>query len=241
MKTMKAGFVALGLFAFALPAQAQMKWTDKGFAAVDGGVQVGSKFDTDATFDIYPSDPPELATLRTSREGKAGGFFDVRGGYKIWRNLAVGLGISRSANKADVTIAAEIPDPIEFDAPRAVSLSAPDTKRTEVGLHFSGTWMVPVTDKIDVGVSAGPSIFFVKNDTVTSLNVVEPTPTATANLEDVSETAFGLNAGIDVRYMLTSRYGVGGLFRYTWGKADFPGGSLTAGGLQIGGGLRVRF
>ena len=235
---MRAGLLAVGLFAFAAPAQAQMTWTDKGFAAVDFGVQVGSKsFDTDATFDIYS----EAAAIQTARKGKAGGFFDVRGGYKVWRNLAVGVGFSRFANKADVTISAQIPDPIEHDFLRAVSLTAPDAKRTETALHFSGTWMVPVTDKIDVGISAGPSIFFVKQDTVTSLNLTEPTPTATANVEEVSETTIGLHAGVDVRYMLNSRYGVGGLFRYTWGSADVPGGKLKAGGLQIGGGLRVRF
>ena len=235
---MRAGLLAIGLFAFAAPVQAQMTWTDKGFAAADGGVQVGSKsFDTNATFDLYE----EVATLDTTRKGKAGGFFDIRGGYKVWRNLAVGAGISWFGSKSDVSINAAIPDPIRQDQLRSVSLTAANAKRSETALHLTGTWMVPVTDKIDVGLGAGPSIFFVKNDTVTALNVAEPGPSASASIEKISETTVGLHLGVDVRYMLTSRYGVGGLLRYTWAKADLPGGKLTAGGLQIGAGGRVRF
>jgi hypothetical protein len=235
---MRAGFLAIGLFVAAAPAQAQMVWTDKGFAAFDVGVQVGSKaFDTETTFDIYT----EPATLRTERDGGAGGFFDIRGGYKVWRNLAVGVGLSRFGSTKDVVVSAQIPDPIEHDLLREVSATGPDAKRTETALHFSGTWMIPVTDKIDVGLSGGPSIFFVKNDTVTSLTVTEPVPTATANLEEVSETTAGFHLGVDVRYMLTDRLGVGGLLRYARASTDFPGGKLTAGGLQFGGGLRVRF
>jgi hypothetical protein len=215
-----------------------MKWTDKGFAAADGGVQVGSKsFDTNATFDLYE----EVATLDTVRKGKAGGFFDVRGGYKVWRNLAVGAGFSWYGNKSDVSINASVPDPIRHDQPRAVSLSAAGAKRSEAALHLTGTWMVPVTDKIDVGIGAGPSIFFVKNDTVTALNVTDPGPVTSAHIEKISKTAGGFHLGVDVRYMLTSRYGVGGLLRYTWAKANLPGGKLTAGGVQLGGGVRVRF
>ena len=235
---MKAGVLALGLFTFAAPAEAQMKWTDKGFAAIDLGVQVGSKsFDTESTFDLYD----EAASLRTAREGKSSLFFDLRGGYKVWSNLVVGLGVSRVSNKADVTIDASLPHPVFHDQLRPVSLTAADAKRTETALHFSGTWMIPMTDKIDVGVLGGPSIFFIKNDTVTSLTATEPTPTATANLESISETTVGLHVGVDVQYLLNKKYGVGGLFRYTWASSDFAGSDLTAGGLQIGGGLRVRF
>ena len=238
MKTMKAGVLALGLFAFAAPAEAQMKWTDRGFAAIDLGVQVGSKsFDTEGHFDLYE----EAAILHTAREGKSGLFFDVRGGYKVWSNLLVGLGVSRVSNKADVTIDAALPHPVFHDQLRPMSLTVPDAKRTETALHISGTWMIPVTDKIDVGVLGGPSIFFIKNDTVTSLTVTEPTPTATGNLESISETTVGFHVGVDVQYLLNKKYGVGGLFRYTRASSDFAGFDLTAGGLQIGAGLRVRF
>jgi hypothetical protein len=235
---MKAGLLAIGLLALAAPAQAQMVWTDKGFAAFDLGVQAGSKsFDTDTTFEIYN----EAASMLTTRDGGAGVFFDIRGGYKVWRNLAVGLGLSRFGKSADVAIEAQIPDPVETDLLRNLAFTAADASRSETALHFSATWMIPVTDKIDVGISGGPSMFFLKNDTVTALNVTEPGPTATAIIEEISETAVGIHLGVDVRYLLTPRFGVGGLLRYTRASADFPGGELTGGGLHLGAGLRVRF
>jgi hypothetical protein len=53
----------------------------------------------------------------------------------------------------------------------------------------------------------------------------------------------GIHFGVDITYLVTPRYGVGVLARYTWGSADITGAdeSVTVGGLQIGGGLRIRF
>jgi len=239
LKMMKAGVLALGLFAFAVPAHAQMTWTDKGFFAADAGVQAGKKFNTSSSFELYE----ENATLDTAQKGKTSPFFDVRGGYKVWRNLAVGAGFSFTSSKADVAITASLPDPAETDKPRSVSFTHADASRSEAALHLSATWMVPMTDKVDVGVSAGPTIFFVKNDTVASLGVVElpPGPVAQADIKEDSETAIGFHLGADARYLLTKSLGVGVLVRYAYGKADLSTGKYTAGGFQIGGGVRYRF
>jgi len=234
----KAGVLALGVFVFAAPAQAQMRWTDRGFVAVDGGVQAGSHdFNTSDTFSLYGED----ATLTTKQRSKGGGLFDVRAGYRVWRNLAIGAGFSWTQSKGDITIQGSIPHPFFTDQFRDVSLTQVDAQHTESAVHLSGTWMVPVTDKVDVGVSAGPSILFVKHDTVPALQIGEPGPTAVATITEESETTVGFHAGVDVRYMLNSRVGVGGLARYTWGKVDLSTGQLTVGGMQLGGGLRLRF
>jgi hypothetical protein len=62
-------------------------------------------------------------------------------------------------------------------------------------------------------------------------------------VDDAKKTTVGINLGVDVTYLVTKRFGVGGLARYTWGSADLAGAAdkLTVGGFQIGGGLRVRF
>jgi hypothetical protein len=60
----------------------------------------------------------------------------------------------------------------------------------------------------------------------------------------VDKTTIGIHFGVDVTYMVNPRFGFGGIARYTWGSADLAGtdeDSLTLGGFQIGGGLRVRF
>lgn len=239
---MKAGLFCLAMCAFMAPsAQAQMTWTDKGFLNVTGGVQTGSHtIATDTTFDRYD----ELATVGTTQDISGGGFFDLSAGYKVWRNMALGVGYSWTSSKADAAVSASIPSPVFYDQPRAVTASAADLNHTEHGIHLMAVWMVPVTDKIDVGISAGPTVFQVKQDLPGALNITEPGPSVTGvDVTEINKTTIGLNIGVDVTYLLNKRVGVGGLARYTRGSADLDGATekLTVGGFQIGGGLRIRF
>ncbi len=242
MKMMKAVVLCLALGAVVAPnAQAQMTWTDQGFVNVTGGAQAGTHaLDTSTSFDLYG----EKAAVASGQQVKGGGFFDVTAGYKVWRNLAAAIGYSHAGSSSDATITASIPDPRFFDRPRSVTASATGLKHSENVVNLMAVWMVPVTDKVDVGVSAGPSIFSVTQGLPTNVSIVEPGPTVSSvATSDVKKTTAGFNAGVDVTYLVTKRVGVGGLARYTWGSADLSGASakLTVGGFQIGGGLRLRF
>lgn len=241
MKMMKAGFLCVVMCAaFAPRASAQMTWTDKGFVNVTGGVQVGSHtLDTSRTFTIYE----EEGSVTSSQKVKSGGLFDISAGYKVWKNLAIGAGYSWTSSKADAAVVSAVPDPVFFDRPRTVNSTASGLKHTESAVNVMAVWMVPVTDKIDVGVSAGPSFFSVKQDIPGSVTATEPGPTVAVATDKASKSTVGVNFGVDVAYMLNKRFGIGGLARYTWGSADFEGATdkLTVGGFQIGGGLRVRF
>ena len=100
------------------------------------------------------------------------------------------------------------------------------------------------TDKIDVAVSAGPSVFAVKQDLVSALTIGEPGPTISGTtITKASKTGPGANFGVDVTYMINKRFGAGALARYTWGSVELPGATkkLTVGGFQVGAGARVRF
>ena len=238
MKMMKAGLLALGLFAYATPAHAQMTWPNKGFFAVDFGVQLAThEFDTDATFSLYD----ENGRLQTTQDGKNSPFIEFRGGYKVWSNLLVGVGYSWATSKSDVAITASIPDPAVFDHLRTATLSAADASTSEGALDFSGTWMVPVTDKIDVGVLAGPTVFFLKKDVVSSVTTTEPGPVATATITEESETNVGFHLGVDLHYFINQQYAIGGLARYSYGKVDVSTGPAKVGGFQLGAGVRYRF
>jgi len=243
LKMMKVGLLALCVYAGAArPATAQtLQWTDKGFVTVNGGVQVGSHdLTTTQTFDLFD----ETATVTTASKVKSGGLFDIGGGYRVWQNVAVGVTYSFTSSDSNAAITGIIPDPRVFDNPRSISASAGGLRHKENVLHFNATWMMPITDKIDVGFSAGPSIFFVKQDVVSSVPTTEPGPSVgTPVVSNDSKTTAGLNFGVDLTYLLSKKWGVGGIARYTWGSAKLAGGdqSLTLGGLQIGGGLRMRF
>ena len=240
MKIINAGLFCVALCAVAAPAHAQMAWTDKGFVNATVGFQAGSQdFAVSTPFEIYG----ETGAVASTMETKVGGFFDIAAGYKVWRNLAVGLGYSVGSGSSDASVTANVPDPLVFDSFRAVTASVSDVTHREQAFHFTGTWMIPVTDKIDVGLAFGPTIFNVSQDVPNGVDVTEPGPSVTrVNVEDVGETTVGFHLGVDVTYLVTPRIGIGGLARFTRGSTEVgEGNDLDLGGFQIGAGLRVRF
>ena len=93
-------------------------------------------------------------------------------------------------------------------------------------------------------VTAGPTIFMVKQDIATAVNVTEPGPvisSSTVVRED--KTSVGFNLGADLNYFFMKRIGAGVLARYTFGSVDLDAAddSLGLGGFEIGIGLRLRY
>jgi hypothetical protein len=218
-----------------------MQWTDKGFANVSFGVQAPSQdLRTNTTFDIYGETASQIADQQVG----GGAFFDISGGYKVWKNMAVGVGLTFVGSSSDLIVNAQIPDPVFFDRPRAVSTTLTDAKHRQTAINLTGTWMMPVTDKVDVGFQFGPTIFLVSQDVPGTLQVAEPGPTITsAQLTKDDHTAFGVHFGVDATYLITPKIGAGVLVRYTVGSVDIVGAEdgLTLGGFQIGFGGRFRF
>jgi len=224
----------------ATPALAQMQWTDQGYISASGGIQVGSPdVNSSTTFDQYG----ETATLTSAQDVKSGTFFDVSGGYRVWRNLAIGAGFSFVSSKGDAAIDGSIPDPIRFDSPRSVSATASDLAHKETWVAALLTWGVPVTDKVDILISGGPAYVSVKQEIPTGATVAEPGPTlSNIAVADDSGSALGFVAGADVRYMVTQSVGLGVLMKFSTASVELDNGAkVDAGGFQIGGGLRVRF
>jgi hypothetical protein len=240
-KIANTGMVGLCVLAAPRLASAQMQWTDKGFIAVSGGAQVGSHtLDSSASFPLYD----ETATVTTTQEIKGGGFFDITGAYRVWgKNLLAGVSYTHTASDSNVSLTGKIPDPFVFDSPRTVTSSQSGAKHSENTVHIDAIYMLPVANKLDVGIFGGPSIFAVKQDTVTTLTVSEPGPTVNAPLTQVSKTSVGFNVGADVQYLIGAKWGVGMLARYSYGSAAIPFASknLAVGGFQIGAGARLRF
>lgn len=241
MKIITAGLLCLGMCAAATPAQAQMTWTDKGFFNVSAGIQSGSQdFSVNTPLNIYG----ETGSVGSTLDIKSGGFFDVGGGFKVWRNLALGVSYSWTDATSAAALTAVVPDPLFFDRPRTVSGSAPNVKHQEQAIHFSGTWMVPVTDKIDVALAFGPTYFSVTQELPGAVVFAEPGPSITSvGIETLSESTVGFHVGLDVTYMVTKRVGVGGMARYAGASFQVENASekLKVGGTQIGGGVRIRF
>lgn len=238
----KAGILALCVCAAPSVTNAQtMQWTDQGYVTVNVGAQAGSHdLSESGSFPIYD----ETATFSSTAKVKGGGMFDIGGAYKVWgNNLLAGLSISHVSSRSDGALAGSVPDPVFFDRPRAVTKAFSDLKHSETAVHLDAIWMIPVANKMDVGISAGPTIFAVKQDTIPSLTITEPGPAVTTTTASTSKTTVGFNAGVDFQYMLRKKWGVGGIARYAVGSVSLPGASkkLTVGGFQIGVGARMRF
>jgi hypothetical protein len=104
---------------------------------------------------------------------------------------------------------------------------------------------------VDVKVMGGPTFFNLKQDFVSAVTVNETYPfdTATfgsATTTQLSNTAVGFNAGVDISRPLSSVVGVGALVRYSRADVKFNGREISeqtvkAGGVEVAGGVRVRF
>jgi opacity protein-like surface antigen len=239
--TIAAGLALALVAGTAGSAHAQMTWTDQGFVNVNIGVQGGSDtLNATSDFSLYG----ETGSLAASQDVGGGFLFDVNAGYKVWRNLAVGIGYSYTASDSDVAIAASVPDPVFFDRLRALSAVEGNSNHSQNAIHLLGTWVMPVTDVLDASFSFGPTIFNVSQDIPTAITVNEPGPTlGSVTIAKEKETTVGFTLGADVNYFFTSRIGAGALIRYSFGSVDFESAddSVGVGGFQIGAGVRFRF
>ena len=220
-------------------------WKDRGYVFVNGAYQAGgSSFSETFTFDKYL----EQASIETDYPAKNAPGFDAAGAYRAWKSLAVGVAVSYIPTSTTGSVSGTIPHPFHYDTPRPVSGTAA-IDRSETAVHVLAAWVVPVGRKIQLTLSGGPSIFMVSQSLVDSAPYDEAYPYDEATLRDpvvtdVSKTAVGFNAGLDVGYYFTPTVGVGGGVRFARATVDLPihGSSVStdAGGVQALVGLRFR-
>ena len=220
------------------PALAQTPAANSVFIDVNGGGQTHSlTINTSTSFPIYG----ETAGINGAQKIASGPIFDISGGYRVWRGLAVAVGFSSHSRTSIGTLIGSIPNQIAFNRPLTVTTTATGLKHTERGTHVMAVWFIPVTDQIDVDIFVGPSFIRVRQDGMTPS---VPAGTQTLNVATTSETgtAKGGNGGINVSYLFLRHYGVGFFMRYAGGSVDLPGlANLKVGGFQIGGGVRLRY
>jgi opacity protein-like surface antigen len=221
----------------------------KVFASVNFGIQVGdNNLGRESSFDLYD----ETATVEVNQTINNGAFLEFAGAYKVRDDLGVGLAYHFVTNSGDGTISGSLPHPQLFDQPRTFSASVEDLAHTEHAVHFQAVWFVPFTDKVDFTISGGPSIFNVKQGLIRSVAFSENPPNFTSvtidsvEVIELSDSAWGFHLGADMTYALTPSIGVGALIRYSHGTVEFnlsdsQTADVTAGGFQIGGGVRLKF
>lgn len=182
---------------------------------------------------------------------KGGLLASFGGGVNLIRHLWVGVSFSLSNSTHGVEITGDVPHPFRFNDPRAISGTRDGVERSETGVHVQVMWRTMLAPRVGLAVFAGPSWLRLRQDLVETVTFSETYPYdeasyASASLTRPSSSALGYNAGAEVIYELTRRFGVGGQVR--WSRATVTIGSdstgdvdVTAGGLQATAGVRVAF
>ena len=205
------------LLAFYGTATAQ---TTRGFVAINGGLQSGSKgFSQDRLVDS-PLFGPEDGTLTARHPGGNATVFDVSAGARLWRQLGVGVGVSRLSRSETVGLTGQLPHPFRFDRPRAVDGTEAGVAREETAIHVHARWGIPVSQSVEVALFGGPTFFSVSQAFVTGIDFDQAYPYDTATLTGAMTrtqdgSTIGFNVGVDVAVYFSRWVGVGGLIRFS--------------------------
>jgi opacity protein-like surface antigen len=230
------------------PAPATIR-ADRAFVSINGGYRPASASFTDT---VRVTQNVEPGTIDTAYRVKAAPNFDVAGGVRIWRQLAVAVDVAYFSKAAGGTVSAQIPHPFFFGRPRTVQGEAPGLSRQEIAVHGQLVWMMPVGNPRGwrFGVAGGPSFFTLRQQVVQDVTVTDTYPFDTATLatvvsQRVEKSRVGFNVGADLSYMLSPTVGIGTTVMFSRARVSLPSGghdlSVDAGGVRIGAGLRFRF
>lgn len=241
----KYAFLMFGIVLYSATAAAQ---TPKVTISAGAALQPTTGSFTDITTFPYLAETARLEGLYDVGNGVA---FDIGGGVRVWRRLSVGAGVTRVMRKAGNETTGRFPHPFFFNMDRTGTSSADSLDRTETGVHVSAGWQVVDASRLSVNVFGGPSFFTFKQAVIDDVVVNQSYPYDTIDMSlvqgTIDDSTPGFHAGADVGWFFTKNFGIGGLLRFTGGtKKNVRIGEgepfdLKVGGLQSGGGIRLRF
>ena len=234
--------------ASASSAFAQQRTTEhRGFIVVNGGYQITrNDFEKAFTFRAHAED----GSFTTDYEVKGGPTFDVAGGARLWRRLAVAVGVTRFSRSTRSTLNGSVPHPFSFNQPRSVTGDVVGLKREELIVDVQARAIAPIGTRLEVVAFGGPSFFQVKQGMVTAFTWAETYPFDEASFANATTarakgSKVGFNAGVDVAFFISRQVGVGGTIQFSGTTLDVESAAGTqdvkAGGARAGGGLRLRF
>ena len=233
--------------AVSTPAIAQT--LSRGWISVNGGYQATTNdFSDGAPF----TEHAEEGRFDSDYTVKGGPTFDIAGGARIKGPLAVGVGVTRFSRSTPIALSAQVPHPFFFNTPRTVEGDIGGVKREELAVHIQARGVFPVGDRLQVMVFGGPSFFTVKQGMVTDFNFTETYPYDSATFSsgvttEAKESKVGVNVGGDVAFFFSRQVGVGFGVQYSGTTVELPSAAsgstadVKVGGVQAGGGLRLRF
>ena len=184
----------------------------------------------------------ETGTITGTQHIGNGPIVDFNGGYRVWRNLSIGVGVSSFSKEGESTVTASIPHPLFFDQFKTSTQTATALEHGERTVYVQALWFIPITDKVDVAVGGGPAFVRITQGFISAFSVPAGTQNLTIATSTQTATATGGIVGVDGTYLITRNIGAGLFVRYLSASTTIAGfGDLKAGGFHAGLGARVRF
>lgn len=249
-RTLISAFLALAITPALASAQA---WQGRVLLGVNGAVQPASNtYEDDFTYQHPYSGniPGEAASVSTRYDIPAGIVVDGGIAVRLFGNLGAGVSFSHWSDTDDMAISARIPHPFFVGRHREVQ-GTETARHAETGTHVQVLYIIPAGEHLYFGISGGPSYFNVEQQIIEAVNTTETYPYDTAefasgDLQTLKQGGWGFNAGVDLGWMFTRNFGIGGLLRYSRATVSLePSGrdarDIDAGGLQAGAGIRLAF
>ena len=106
------------------------------------------------------------------------------------------------------------------------------------------SYLPDFTEKMDIMVFAGPVRAGVEHEVVSAASVAESDsgPVVTLERQVIHKGFWGIQVGVDGKYMFTKNIGAGAFLRFSGASGDVTEGvNLDLGGFQGGAGIRFKF
>lgn len=222
-------------------------WSDHARISINAGVQQPA---TTFTSTAHPVVYDQSATVTAGYNVPTGAFFDGDVILRASGGFGIDVGVSSFRASQPAAITGSIPSPASSTG-RPFSGTSTPLERSEIVGRIDAAYVLSA-GVVDVAVSAGPSFFTVTQDLAGNVTFVD-SPTydrvglTGATVTNASATKIGYNAGVDVGVKLSKNIGIGGMVRYMHASLAMPlpntkpDVTMDAGGLHVGGGVRLYF
>ena len=244
-------FILLSVTSSAIGQTRQKGWFDVNLGAARSRAGSVSFAFSDTVFD------ERLSLNSTYPDPSTGAAFDFGGGLMLSRTVGLGLSISGTGHRDPGTVGVLVPHPFFFNASASATGITQKLTRAEGAVHVQVVAVPHSKNALQVRLFGGPSYFRYRADMVQDIAFAQAASASSrsnvvtitgSNIVEAEGTGWGFHVGGDVNYFFTRVVGVGGFARFSAGDVTIDPEPLSeveqkvrVGGLQTGGGLRLRF
>lgn len=234
-------------------ASADAQVTEKGWVDVNLGLATAAQKEFTSTRVLTISQ--ELGGASAAYTIPRGASFDIGGGYMFSPRIGLGVSLAGTAHEDTAGLAISVPHPLYFNASAVdATVTSDRLTRTEGAWHLHAMVVAAATPRFRVRVFGGPSYVRAEQEVVSGIrydqafqvfgrgNVVDITSYTT---EKSVGAGWGFHAGGDVAVFFNRVFGLGAVVRLSRATVEIedygPDHDIKVGGVQVGGGLRLKF